>query len=138
MKNLLLLISVFGIAAASSAQTHSAPVGKPIAPSFLGKWTRTRMTVEGKETQTFRITSDHKIHFVSVDENGHKVNQYGSWKAEGDMLELLISPKRGGTRFDESTFKRTSPTTIKATKFNGKVWGSGPIVFTYAGKIEGV
>jgi len=138
MKTSLILISALSLTAVASAQTPGVLPGKPDASSFLGKWTRTRMTVDGKETQNFRITSDHKIHFVSIDENGHKVNQYGSWKSNGDTLQLLISPKRGGTRFDESTFKRTSATTIKATKFNGKVWGSPPIVFTYAGKIEGV
>jgi hypothetical protein len=138
MKTSLLLISAVSLVAAADAQVPTAPAGKPVAPSFLGKWTRTRMTVEGKETQNFRITSDLKIHFVSTDENGNKVNQYGSWKANGNTLTLLISPKRGGTRFDESTFKRTSATTMKATKFNPKIWGSGPIVFTFAGKIEGI
>jgi len=93
------------------------------------------MTLGGKEVQSLRIVSDNKFSFVSVDENGKKVNQYGSWKSSGDTLMLMVSPKRGGTRFDQITFKRTSPNCIDAIKWNSKIWGPGPVTFTY---IEGI
>jgi hypothetical protein len=131
-----LLFLAFGLSACAFPQTTMNPPAQPVKGSFLGRWTRTHMTLGGKEVQSLRIVSDNKFSFVSVDENGKKVNQYGSWKSSGDTLILMVSPKRGGTRFDQITFKRTSPNSIDATKWNLKIWGPGPVTFTYIGGIE--
>ena len=138
MKSHLLLFTCFGMVAVAAAQTTNNPPVPPIKGSFLGRWSRTHMTLGGKEVQTLRIVSDNKFSFVSIDENGKKINQYGSWKSSGDALMLMVSPKRGGTRFDQITFKRTDASSIDATKWNTKIWGPGPITFAYFGGIEPV
>jgi hypothetical protein len=134
----LLLIPVFGMVASAFGQLTNPPPVPPIKGSFLGRWSRTHMTLGGKEVQTLRVISDNKFSFVSVDENGKKINQYGSWKSSGDTLSLMVSPKRGGTRFDQITFHRTDPATVAATRWNLKIWGPGPIIFSYVGGIERV
>jgi hypothetical protein len=128
----LVLLSVTAISASGYAQsTVTTP-----RDGFLGKWTRSQMAVGGKQVQYLRINVDKKFTFVTTDENGTKVNQYGSWTSTTDTIRLLVSPKRAGTGFDAITLKRTNPTTIQAVKWNETVWGKGPIVFTYAGRIE--
>jgi hypothetical protein len=47
----------------------------------------------------------------------------------------LISPKKAGVGFDTIVFKRVDKKTITAVTYNPKVWGDGPITFTWGGTI---
>jgi len=112
-----------------------AQTDQNVADSFVGKWNRDKMTINGKQRQNIRLQPDGSIWFDTTDQNGYRVRQTGTWNVVKGQVKLLISPKKAGVGFDTIVFKRVDKKTITAVTYNPKVWGDGPITFTWGGTI---
>jgi hypothetical protein len=112
-----------------------AQTDQKVADSFVGKWNRDKMTINGKQRQNIRLQPDGSIWFDTTDQNGYRVRKTGTWNVVKGQVKLLISPKKAGVGFDTIVFKRVDKKTITAVTYNPKVWGDGPITFTWGGSI---
>jgi|GEM_PF-5680132 len=127
----LFWIPVFGVVANSYGRVTNPP---PVNGSFLGRWSRTQVTPQGKVVQTLQVFRPNKFSLVSVDANAKKVRLSGTYAACGDTLVVRIAPHRGANQIESIEFKRTDPSTMTATMWTQNTWGPDPLTFSYVGE----